>query len=303
MLSTFPNLALTWDDLDVAARAQTVLPLLVKGVLTAEDAVRALECGVDGIVVSNHGGRQVDGAVAALDALVEVREAVGRDAAVLMDGGVRGGADVLKALALGADAVLLGRPYVYGLAVGGQEGVEQVLSAAAGGDRPHACARRRPRGERARRVMDRGVVLTELGQAALEPILVEPPGPGEVLVRIEATGVCHSDLHVLETGLGHRLPVLLGHEGAGVVEAAGDGVELVPRRPRRPRVALAVRPLPLVPGRRAASAGARHGRSGCARMDGTRLAQAFVTGSFATRTVVPAVAAVVPASCRSSRRA
>ena len=127
MLSTFPNLALTWDDLGWL-RERTSLPLLVKGVLTAEDGRRALECGVDGIVVSNHGGRQVDGAVAALDALAEVREAVGSEATVLMDGGVRGGADVLKALACGADAVLLGRPYVYGLAVGGQEGVEQVLT-------------------------------------------------------------------------------------------------------------------------------------------------------------------------------
>jgi lactate 2-monooxygenase len=96
-------------------------------VLTGEDALRARACGVDGIVVSNHGGRQVDGAVAALDALVEVREAVGPEAAVLMDGGIRRGADVLKALALGADAVLLGRPYAYGLAVGGQEGVETVI--------------------------------------------------------------------------------------------------------------------------------------------------------------------------------
>src|SRR5439155_893513 len=92
-----------------------------------EDAVRAFDAGVDGIVVSNDGGRQVDGAIASLDALVEVRGAVGPDAPVLMDGGIRGGADVLKALALGANAVLLGRPYVYGLAVGGQPGVEAVL--------------------------------------------------------------------------------------------------------------------------------------------------------------------------------
>ena len=126
MLATFPNLGLTWNDL-AWLRGQTELPLLVKGVLTAEDALRARECGVDGIVVSNHGGRQVDGAVAALDALVEVREALGGEATVLMDGGVRRGADVLKALALGADAVLLGRPYAYGLAVGGQEGVEAVV--------------------------------------------------------------------------------------------------------------------------------------------------------------------------------
>jgi lactate 2-monooxygenase len=105
----------------------TSLPLLAKGVLTAEDAVQAFDAGVDGIVVSNHGGRQVDGAIASLDALVEVRSAVAPGAPVLMDGGIRGGADVLKALALGADAVLLGRPYVYGLAVGGQSGVDAVL--------------------------------------------------------------------------------------------------------------------------------------------------------------------------------
>jgi len=126
MLATFPNLDLTWEDLDWL-RAQTELPLLVKGVLAGEDAVLAFEHGADGVVVSNHGGRQVDGSVAALDALVEVRAAVGADAVVLMDGGIRRGADVLKALALGADAVLLGRPYAYGLAVGGQEGVEAVI--------------------------------------------------------------------------------------------------------------------------------------------------------------------------------
>jgi lactate 2-monooxygenase len=126
MLATFPNLDLTWEDLDWL-RAQTDLPLLVKGVLAGEDAVLAFEHGADGVVVSNHGGRQVDGSVAALDALVEVRAAVGAEAVVLMDGGIRRGADVLKALALGADAVLLGRPYAYGLAVGGQEGVEAVI--------------------------------------------------------------------------------------------------------------------------------------------------------------------------------
>jgi lactate 2-monooxygenase len=126
MLATFPNLSLTWDDL-AWLRGETKLPLLVKGVLTAEDAFRARDCGVDGIVVSNHGGRQVDGAVAALDALVEVRDALGPEMVVLMDGGIRHGADVLKALALGADAVLLGRPYAYGLAVGGRKGVEAVI--------------------------------------------------------------------------------------------------------------------------------------------------------------------------------
>ena len=126
MLSTFPHLSLTWDDI-AWLRELTDLPLLVKGVLTADDARMALERGVDGIIVSNHGGRQVDGAIAALDALVDVREGVGGDATVLMDGGIRHGADVVKAMALGADAVLVGRPYAYGLAVGGQEGVETVL--------------------------------------------------------------------------------------------------------------------------------------------------------------------------------
>jgi lactate 2-monooxygenase len=126
MLMTFPNLGLSWDDLEWL-RGNVELPLLVKGVLTAEDAVRARDCGVDGIIVSNHGGRQVDGAVAALDAYVEVRESLGNDATLLVDGGIRTGADVLKAMALGADAVLVGRPYAYGLAAGGQAGVEAVL--------------------------------------------------------------------------------------------------------------------------------------------------------------------------------
>jgi isopentenyl diphosphate isomerase/L-lactate dehydrogenase-like FMN-dependent dehydrogenase len=125
MLATFPNLGLVWDDLDWL-RGQTALPILVKGVLTADDAERALQHGVDGLVVSNHGGRQVDGAVAALDALVEIRGAL-PEAVVLMDGGIRCAADVLKAVALGADAVLLGRPYAYALAVGGQRGVEELL--------------------------------------------------------------------------------------------------------------------------------------------------------------------------------
>ena len=125
MLTHFPNLGLTWDDLDWL-RSETSLPLLVKGVLRAEDARLALEHGIDGVIVSNHGGRQVDGAVAALDALVEVRDAL-PDAVVLMDGGIRSGADVVKAMALGADAVLLGRPYAYALAVGGQRGVEELI--------------------------------------------------------------------------------------------------------------------------------------------------------------------------------
>jgi lactate 2-monooxygenase len=125
-LAAFPNLGLAWADL-AWLRDRTDLPVLLKGILTAEDARLALDHGVDGIVVSNHGGRQVDGAVAALDALVEVRDEVGPQPTVLMDSGIRRGADILKALALGADAVLLGRPYVYGLAVGGAAGVETVI--------------------------------------------------------------------------------------------------------------------------------------------------------------------------------
>jgi isopentenyl diphosphate isomerase/L-lactate dehydrogenase-like FMN-dependent dehydrogenase len=126
-LAAFSNLGLTWDDLG-RLREWTSLPVLLKGILRGDDARRALEQGIDGLVVSNHGGRQVDGSVGALDALVEVREAAGRDAVVLMDSGIRSGADVVKALALGADAVLLGRPYAYGLAVSGQEGVEAVIA-------------------------------------------------------------------------------------------------------------------------------------------------------------------------------
>ena len=125
-IATFPNLGLTWGDLAWLAE-QTTLPLVVKGVLTADDARLAVEHGVDGLVVSNHGGRQVDGAVAALDALPEVREVVGDGYPLLVDGGVRRGSDVLKALALGADGVLLGRLFVWGLAAGGAAGVEAVI--------------------------------------------------------------------------------------------------------------------------------------------------------------------------------
>ena len=126
-LAAFSNLGLTWDDL-ARLREWTSLPVLLKGILRGDDARRALDHGVDGLVVSNHGGRQVDGSDSALDALVEVRDAVGADPVVLMDSGIRTGADVVKAVALGADAVLLGRPYAYGLAVGGQEGVEAVIA-------------------------------------------------------------------------------------------------------------------------------------------------------------------------------
>ncbi len=120
------NPSLTWDDLGWL-REQTSLPILVKGIQHVEDAREAARRGLDGIVVSNHGGRQVDGAIASLDALPAIAEAAGDDLAVLFDSGVRGGADVLKALALGADAVCLGRPYIWALALEGQAGVEALL--------------------------------------------------------------------------------------------------------------------------------------------------------------------------------
>jgi lactate 2-monooxygenase len=125
-LSVYVNPSLTWSDLE-RLREWTSLPILVKGILHSDDAREARERGVDGVVVSNHGGRQVDGAVASFDALGPVVDAVGEDLPVLMDSGVRTGADVIKALAMGADAVLLGRPYLWGLALGGQAGVETVL--------------------------------------------------------------------------------------------------------------------------------------------------------------------------------
>jgi lactate 2-monooxygenase len=120
------NRIVTWDDL-AELRAMTSLPILLKGILHPDDALTARERGIDGIIVSNHGGRQVDGAIGALDALPGIAAAVGGDMAVLFDSGVRSGADVVKALALGADAVLLGRPYLWGLALDGRAGVETVL--------------------------------------------------------------------------------------------------------------------------------------------------------------------------------
>jgi lactate 2-monooxygenase len=125
-LAVVSNPALTWDDL-AWLRRQTRLPVLLKGILHPDDARRAVEHGAEGVIVSNHGGRQVDGAVASLDALPAVAEAVAGRTAVLFDGGIRRGADVFKALALGARAVLLGRPYCWGLAVGGEAGVREVL--------------------------------------------------------------------------------------------------------------------------------------------------------------------------------
>jgi lactate 2-monooxygenase len=118
--------SLTWEDL-AFLRERTKLPILLKGICHADDARRAVDEGIDGIVVSNHGGRQIDGAAATLDVLPGVVEAVDGRVPVLCDSGIRTGADVFKALALGARAVLVGRPWVYGLALAGESGVREVL--------------------------------------------------------------------------------------------------------------------------------------------------------------------------------
>lgn len=122
----FGNASLTWEDL-AFIREHTKLPIILKGILHPEDAKRALEHGVDGLIVSNHGGRQVDGAIAALDALPEICEVIQDKIPVLMDSGIRRGSDIIKAMALGAKAVLVGRPCMYGLAVAGERGVKEVL--------------------------------------------------------------------------------------------------------------------------------------------------------------------------------
>ena len=119
-------IALTWDDI-AWLRRLTRLPLLIKGILTAEDAVMAVEHGAEGIVVSNHGARQLDTVISSIEALPEVADAVSGKAELVLDSGVRRGTDVLKALALGAKAVMIGRPFLWGLAVGGEAGVRQIL--------------------------------------------------------------------------------------------------------------------------------------------------------------------------------
>jgi isopentenyl diphosphate isomerase/L-lactate dehydrogenase-like FMN-dependent dehydrogenase len=125
-LGRIVDATLTWRDLEWL-RETCSLPLVLKGILTAEDAILAAEHGAAGVIVSNHGGRQLDGVSASLDALPEVVEAVGERVEVFMDGGVRRGTDVVRALALGARAVLVGRPVVWGLAVSGEPGVREVL--------------------------------------------------------------------------------------------------------------------------------------------------------------------------------
>ncbi len=125
--SIYSRTDLTWENLSFL-RERTRLPILLKGILSADDAKLALDHGVDGIIVSNHGGRQVDGAIASLDALPGVVKTVAGKIPVLLDSGIRSGADIVKALALGARAVCLGRPFAYGLAMAGQEGVEEVIA-------------------------------------------------------------------------------------------------------------------------------------------------------------------------------
>jgi isopentenyl diphosphate isomerase/L-lactate dehydrogenase-like FMN-dependent dehydrogenase len=120
------NVCITWEAL-TWLRSLTPLPIILKGILTAEDAVLAVQHGVNGIIVSNHGGRQLDGVPASIEALPEVVEATDGRCEIYLDGGIRRGTDILKALALGARAVLVGRPILWGLAVNGPEGVRHVL--------------------------------------------------------------------------------------------------------------------------------------------------------------------------------
>lgn len=126
-LATFSRPNLTWRDL-AFLRERTRLPILLKGILDPDDARKALDYGVDGLLVSNHGGRQVDGAVAAVEQLPKIAAALRGQLPIVLDSGVRGGADTFKALALGATAVGIGRPYCYGLAIAGAAGVAEVLA-------------------------------------------------------------------------------------------------------------------------------------------------------------------------------
>lgn len=125
-ISTYSRPSLQWEELKFL-RTCTDLPILLKGILHPDDAKKAVEYGMNGIIVSNHGGRQVDGSVSTIEMLPQIVERVNGAIPVLIDSGIRGGADVFKCLALGATAVCIGRPYVYGLAIAGQAGVEAIL--------------------------------------------------------------------------------------------------------------------------------------------------------------------------------
>lgn len=127
VVNNIPHPKLNWDNV-AELQKRTKLPILLKGILHPEDALLAIERGIDGIIVSNHGGRQLDGVIASIEALPAIIDAVKGRIPVLLDSGIRRGSDVLKALSLGADAVLIGRPYVYALAEGGQDGVERLIS-------------------------------------------------------------------------------------------------------------------------------------------------------------------------------
>ncbi len=123
---TYVRPSLNWEDIK-RLKEYTKLPIILKGILHPDDALRAIDVGVDGIIVSNHGGRQVDGSIAAFEALPNVAEAIKGQLPILMDSGIRSGADIFKALAMGADAACIGRPYVYALALGGEAGVKALL--------------------------------------------------------------------------------------------------------------------------------------------------------------------------------
>ena len=129
--TVFPGLSHGWEDVKFLQKHWDG-PIILKGIQTVEDAQKCVELGVQGIVVSNHGGRQVDGGVSSLGMLPRIVDAVGDKIEIFFDSGVRSGADIAKALALGARMCLIGRPYVYGLAMGGEEGVSHVLKSLLG---------------------------------------------------------------------------------------------------------------------------------------------------------------------------
>jgi lactate 2-monooxygenase len=125
-VATYSNPCTTWSDLEFL-RGLTTLPIILKGILHEDDARKSLDYGMDGIIVSNHGGRQVDGAIATMEALPSIVKVIAGRIPIFLDSGIRSGADVFKAMALGATAVCIGRPYVYALALAGERGVHDLL--------------------------------------------------------------------------------------------------------------------------------------------------------------------------------